>query len=74
MYNRLDYRLYEHFAVRAVTDEMRRKLRLRVGYGKTTSARLARIRPTNTMEGESVAATIPIGANEHELIRLGNIR
>jgi len=74
MYNKLESKLYQHSAIKTVMEEMKKKLTLRVGHGKATNPRLLRVRPTNSMEGDNAVASVPIGANEHELIKLGTIR
>lgn len=72
--NSLNDKILRHSAVQKAMAEAKKKLSIRVGHGKTSSGRVSRARPKNSMEGDSASVQIPIGANEHELIKLGNVR
>jgi hypothetical protein len=72
--NSLHEKILQHSAVQSAMTEMKKKLSIRVGHGKTSCGRVSRVRPKNKMEGDGASVEIPIGANEHELIRLGNVR
>ena len=43
-------------------------------HGKTSSGRVSKVRPVNPMESESASVEIPVGANIHDLIKIGMVR
>jgi len=67
-------KLFAHSEVQSIMGKMKKRLSMSVGYGKTSTARTSFMRAKNPMGAENATLTVPIGANEHELIKLGNIK
>ncbi len=72
--NKLEERVFQHAEVQKAMAEMKTKLSVRRGHGKTSSGRVSKVRPVNPMESESASVEIPVGANIHDLIKIGMVR
>lgn len=72
--NNLELRALQHVDVQTTMEEIKKRLSVRIGHGKTSSGRVSKVRPVNPMESETASVEVPVGANAHELIKLGMVR